>query len=228
MKTVIIDNLECVLVGNESATQAVVLFHGYGANMHDLAGLHSMLKFERDTCFYFPNGPISLGLSAYMDARAWFNIDEKALELAMSRGEHRDFTCMSSEHFEPILAQLEQFCLGLKKNYKSLIIGGFSQGTMLSSHLLMRLQNQLTAVILFSGVLVDKVKMDRYQSSFKLPIFQSHGENDPILAFDGAKELAHFFKNFNPDHRFCQFKGQHEIPMFALKSLNSFISEFGL
>ena len=71
-----------------------------------------------------------------MEGRAWFNIDMAELEQAMRTGSHRAFEDKNPEEFQKALPLVKTFINNLSKDYDEVIIGGFSQGAMISSHLL--------------------------------------------------------------------------------------------
>lgn len=229
MKIETINGLETAIVGDKNAKQAFIICHGYGANMHDLAPLAQFIKTSLPTCFFFPNAPIKLAMSPYFDSRAWFPIDMAALEKAMQSGGFRDFTGHASEEFYQALAVLGRYLEPFFESYESVIIGGFSQGAMLSSHLMMNYQNKLAAAVILSGVLIDEEKFSSYQATVSdFAVYQSHGTNDPVLEYNASLALRDKLLNFKCDHHFTSFNGAHEIPQQVLVELNQFLSKKGL
>lgn len=204
---------------DNQAIKNFVLIHGYGASMHDLFDLH---QFCPDFNGYFPNGPMSLG-GGMMMARAWFPIDEMALQKAMMAGTHRDLAGYEPEGLDQMVDVIEAF---VRENIEGkVVLGGFSQGAMLATHLIGRLQDKISGLVLFSGNLVDQDRLaqslNEMHSTF--PVFQSHGTSDPILGFSGALNLKNLLEQSGLDVELHEFSGQHEIPMDILRHWSSFM-----
>src|SRR5262245_32970848 len=128
--------VETLIVEGDDPSVGVVFLHGYGANMHDLFPLWE-LWHEKSFNWYFPNGVLPLPMG-YYEGRAWFSIDMEKLEKAMREGTHRDMKDSTPPELDSTLHQLELFLLEIQKKHKKVILGGFSQGAMCSSHLAMR------------------------------------------------------------------------------------------
>jgi phospholipase/carboxylesterase len=203
-------------------SRAIIMLHGYGANNLDLAGLSSMI--DMGGTWFFPNGPIDLAFSPFYESRAWFPIDQKAMEEAMRSGGFRDFSKPASEPFIHALEAILPFIQEISARYKQVWIGGFSQGAMLASHLLAKFPKVFYGGILFSGVLVDRLLIEGYHpEKTQLNIFQSHGRSDQVLSFKGASELSLFFSEKAKNHYFMAFEGGHEIPPSVIVKLNTYL-----
>lgn len=219
-----ITNIEYILTDNQ-AKIAVVLFHGYGANMQDLWGLCELIEGHKDYDWIFPNGTISLS-NMMPNARAWFPIDIQELELAMAQGRHRTYADKYPSEFADILKTTEAFIQNLAKSYDSIIIGGFSQGSMLATHLCLTKSIEAKALICFSSTLIGEKELLRATShNEKLPVFQSHGKHDPILSYADALRLKQFFDEHNYPVEFIAFNGGHEIPFEVINGWNKFMQK---
>lgn len=213
----VISGIECLSVKTSHAKNAVILFHGYGANMHDLYPLMGMWE-KPETDFYFPNGILPLEMGAY-GGRAWFPIDMQKLQLYMMRGEHRNMDNDVPENAEKTLDQLTELVKTISENYEKVIVGGFSQGAMCSSHLMMRLE-KISGVILLSGNLVNQSGLNKKGS---IPFYQSHGRHDPILSFEGAQRLNKKLNDLGYQGSLDAFDGGHEIPMQVINNVSKFL-----
>ena len=49
-------DLQVITVSSETKNSAVVLLHGYGADAQDLSPLSGMIKSDKKTAWYFPDG----------------------------------------------------------------------------------------------------------------------------------------------------------------------------
>lgn len=214
-----IDTLE---VSGENKEVGVILIHGYGASMHDLFPLWEMWHQEGFN-WYFPNGVLPLP-GAYFGGRAWFSIDIAALEEAMRTGKLRDMKNNVPAEFDSTLAALETFVQEVSKRHKKLIIGGFSQGAMCSSHLAMNEKLNLDGLILMSGALIAQDKFPERVGG--LPFYQSHGTQDQILSIQGGKDLHEKLGKLGFLGEFHEFRGGHEIPTSVLHGVKDFLKKF--
>jgi phospholipase/carboxylesterase len=167
---------------------------------------------------------LDLAFSPFYESRAWFPIDQKAMEEAMLSGGFRDFSKAASQPFINALDAILPFIQAISSRYQQVLIGGFSQGAMLASHLLAKFPNVFVGGILFSGVLVDRLLIEGYHSEkTQLNIFQSHGRSDQVLSFKGAAELSLFFSEKAKNHYYMAFEGGHEIPPSVIVKLNTYL-----
>lgn len=217
-------NLKYLKINNQSK-KLMILLHGYGASMNDLYPLGEYVQNAKSFDWIFPNAPIELQFMGMHSAHAWFPIDERALESAMMRGEHRKFHDLYPDEFDIALNLLEKFIEA--QNYTEIHIGGFSQGAMLSSHLQSYRVKNLKSLSLLSANLIGQDQLERVLSqSHKVPFFQSHGKVDNVLSYEYAKDLFESLKLGGLQGEFVSFNGGHEIPMDVLSKWNEFLGRF--
>lgn len=216
-------NIEAIHIKGRT-DRAVILFHGYGASMDDLAPLHQYLDPQGEWHWYFPNGPVRIPFGVQWEGRAWFPIDMAEVERAMQAGTHRDFSASAPAQFYEAVEGAENFVKEVQSKHKEVIIGGFSQGSMLASHIAMRHQVPLKGLVLLSGTLVDRQRLAESKAT-PLPFFQSHGESDPILGYQHAQSLHKQLTEQGHPGVFSGFRGGHEIPESVLRGLQLFLRE---
>jgi phospholipase/carboxylesterase len=225
----IITNIETTVIENapeHNSDMAVVMLHGYGANMHDLKPLGDVTKGSEHFTWYFPNAPIQLEISPHMDSRAWFPIDMAELERAMQEGRFRDFGKPANNEFFIALQKVQNFLEEIFTSHQTVILAGFSQGAMLASHLAMINCHKINALMIYSGVLLDSAKFDSYPVDHLFPIVQSHGKLDPVLNIEAAHTLQAKFVEKGFEHKFIEFNGGHEIPQIVLDASALLLSSF--
>lgn len=216
--------LEFVSSGTQGAKTAVVLFHGYGANCHDLLGLADFIKIHGDAQFYFPNGLLEVPLGPFATGRAWFPIDMQALDRLMQKGEYRDFQAHRPDGLQRAHDMAHEFLTEVSQNHDRLIVGGFSQGAMLSTDLILANSVSVQHLLILSGAYLNKdLWLEQAQKLSPISFFQSHGENDPILPYEGAQKLYEDLSEAGHHGVFSGFRGGHEIPLQVLKDLSSFL-----
>ncbi|MBD64368.1 MAG: esterase [Halobacteriovoraceae bacterium] len=215
-------NLEFLDIDHHSS-QAIIMLHGFGASMFDLYSLHQVMDRDKKYDWYFPNAPLEL-MPGHLMGRAWFNIDMQELELAMQKGEHRKFADKEPSELFKGVSLVESFIKARSSQYDKIILGGFSQGAMVSSHLALNTDLSIEKLILFSGTLIAREKLLKAQNKNRLRFFQSHGKNDPVLEYAQAKELFEALKLLGHTGEFVSFEGAHEIPMEVLSKVSQFLN----
>ncbi|MCS6798242.1 MAG: dienelactone hydrolase family protein [Myxococcota bacterium] len=198
----------------------VVLLHGFGAPGTDLVGLWRVLRAPRGVRFAFPEAPIDLG-PAYAGGRAWWRIDVAALERALQRGELRDLSRSEPEGLaearRALIAALDAMLAALQVPVGRLVLGGFSQGAMLSLDVALRTAIPMAGLCLMSGTfLCEHEWRPRMPARAGLPVVLSHGRQDPLLPFALAERLRDALHDAGLDVRFVPFHGVHEIPPIVL------------
>jgi phospholipase/carboxylesterase len=207
----------------------VILLHGFGAPGDDLVPLADVLDVPAGTRWMFPEGPLSLNMG-FGDSRAWWMIDMDRLEADRAAGRVRDLSnevpkglAQAREALEAFLNQLPHV---MTVDYKKTVIGGFSQGAMLTCDLVMRTAFPFAGLVQLSGSLL--ARQDWRPSVGKrtgLPVFQSHGTQDPILPYVMAERLRDELTRTGLSVEWHQFRGGHQIPEPVLRRLSSFLTK---
>ncbi|MFP5490099.1 MAG: alpha/beta hydrolase [Bacteriovoracia bacterium] len=206
-----------------STDAAVVLLHGYGADMNDLAPLRRFLDPESKWHWYFPNGPVRVPFGGMWEGRAWFPIDMVELEKAMREGRHRMFADKRPPEFVEALSLMSEEVRQLQKKHSQVVLGGFSQGAMLATHLAAHLHP--AALVILSGTLLDRAGLEAAVAPDGIPFFQSHGDADPLLSLAQAKDLYQVLESKKWQGLWAPFRGGHEIPAPILQTLNNFLRQ---
>jgi len=208
---------------------AIILLHGFGAPGDDLVPLADVMRAPAGTRWMFPEGPLSLNMG-FGDSRAWWMIDMARLEADRAAGRLRDLSAEVPPGLPQAREALERFLTTLPRlmpiNYKKTVIGGFSQGAMLSCDVVMRSAFPFAGLIQLSGSLL--ANQDWRPSVGKragLPVFQSHGTQDPILPYVMAERLRDELTHAGLSVEWYSFRGGHEIPEPVLNRLSGFITK---
>ncbi len=206
----------------------VVLLHGFGAPGDDLVALWQYLKVPSDVRFLFPAAPLSLNMGFGGDARAWWMLDMERITQARAQGQW-DALSQEVPRGLPSARQQVEDVLGLAREHlavptQSLVLGGFSQGAMLSTDLVLHSDIPFAGLALLSGTLIAKQEwLTRLPNRQGLPVFQSHGADDPILAFSMAQQLRNHIQTAGLPVSWVEFQGGHEIPIQVLNGLSTFL-----
>lgn len=209
--------------GKESAP-TIVLFHGYGASAYDLYPLHQVIGAPPGTNWIFPDGHLPVPLGPGYFGRAWFPIDMEALNRAMMMGTYRDFSGSTPAGLEEARDKALGMLSALGIPFNELIIGGFSQGAMLSTDLALRHESNPKGLVILSGTLLNRdIWAELLLKKGSLTFFQSHGRNDPVLGYPPAKELNEMLRSSGMVGEFVSFPGGHEIPYEVIEGVTRYI-----
>ena len=186
----------------------LVLLHGYGSNKEDLFGLQPYFKGINLVCF---QAPIDMGTGGY----AWYPIDW-----------NNGAKIINSEE----VASAKSLVLDAVNQWTSsnqisgrLVLGGFSQGAILS-------------IAVYAGgfradgyVFLSGYALPEYHhllSSFEsqIPIFQSHGTEDPVIPFEWAKATSKLLAT-NPNYNFYEYAMGHNLNMPCIVKLQEFLNK---
>ncbi|MCB0378384.1 MAG: hypothetical protein KDD33_07820 [Bdellovibrionales bacterium] len=206
----------------DNSRSCIVMFHGYGADANDLASLTSLFSFDQDVDWFFPQGVLQVPISPMMSGRAWFEIRVGDLD-PLVKGEVPDLPL--DPQTLKTLQSVTDFLNHLGTLYENVMIGGFSQGGILTSHAFYRLNFSPRALVLLSSFLISPSSFPTLPEALKVPFFQSHGQGDPVLSIKGAQKLFAKLKGLGLPGTWVDFHGGHEIPMIVISSLQKFLNQ---
>lgn len=217
-------HLEYKHISNNSK-KAIFILHGYGASMDDLAGLGNYLDPNGDFDWFFPNAPLKVDIGMHVEGRAWFPIDMNDLQKAIMSGTFRSFADKQPENFFESIKHVNDFILSNSEKYESIVMGGFSQGSMVTSHLL-NISKKTKAYICLSGTLLNQDVLEKSLAQTEpIHFFQSHGKSDQVLEYSQAMNLFEFLKYHRLQGEFVSFEGGHEIPPVVLDKCKAFLNK---
>ena len=109
---------------------------------------------------------------------------------------------------------------------EQLVVGGFSQGAMLSLDVALHTDRPLAGLVLLSGTLIARPEWEpRLPARRGLRVLQSHGRQDPLLPFSVAEQLRDLMAQNGLSVDFIPFHGAHQIPDKVLDRLGAFVGE---
>jgi phospholipase/carboxylesterase len=205
----------------------VVLLHGFGAPGDDLVALSDYLDAPAGTRFLFPEAPLPVPMG-YPNSRAWWMIDMARIQADRAAGKIRDISNEIPRGLLEARVRITSFLEELHRTVgappQQTMLGGFSQGAMLSCDALLHSMQPYAGLIQLSGTLVAKQEWGPLLLKRKgLPLFQSHGTEDPILDYVMAERLRDEFLQAKLNVDWQPFRGGHEIPELVLRRLGLFL-----
>ena len=235
LKRETISGLECITVGLENRKAAVdgvvVLCHGYGAPGTDLVSISAEYFSEKtqptpSVVFIFPAAPLEI--EPGFDGRAWWPIDVQRLQDMIQTGESHHLADVIPERLELCRGMIDEIISTAMDRWslpgKRILIGGFSQGAMLATDVMLQSKNELGGLIAWSGTLINQAAW-RQLASKRPPfsVIQTHGFWDPILPFSGAVDLRELLRSAGHSVDFQSFQGYHTIPPSAINTFRTFV-----
>jgi phospholipase/carboxylesterase len=207
----------------------VILLHGFGAPGDDLVSLADVLNVPTGTRFVCPEGPLSLSFGP-SDARAWWLIDMARIAADQAAGRVRDLSQDIPEGLAPARETMLAFLKEVEQTFdadpRKTVLGGFSQGAMLSCDVALRTAQSYAGLIQLSGTLLATQEwVPLLQKRKGLPVFQSHGMQDELLPYVGAERLRNTLSKSGLAVEWHSFRGGHEIPRSILQRLGPFITK---
>jgi len=210
----------------------VVLLHGFGAPGDDLVPLFRQLDVPHNVRFAFPAGPLDLRTlgAGYAGGRAWWMIDVAALDAAMRGGTREDRSDRVPDGLvearAAIVTVLDELETRLHAPRDKTVLGGFSQGAMLSLDVALRSERRFGGLALMSGTIIARHEWEPlFEKLSSVKVMQAHGRSDPLLPFGTAERLRDRLREAKADVRWVEFPGGHTITGSVLEELGRLVRE---
>ena len=198
---------------------SVIFLHGLGADGFDFQEIFTRLQFNKIR-FILPHAtyqPITINQGFEM--RAWYDLYDLSLE--------KDEDEIGMKRSSVFIYQLieEQISLGIDSN--KIIIGGFSQGAVMSFYLGLRYQKKLGGIAALSGYLPLKEKLlNPIQNDLiNIPIFMAHGLYDNVINITIANNSFEKLSNKFTSTNFEKYEMGHEICEKEIDDLSIFFNQ---
>jgi phospholipase/carboxylesterase len=224
--------IETRVVGTPGRPRAaVVLFHGFGVPGDDLVYLSRELSLGGNTWLVLPAGLLDLG--EQLDAsctgkRGWWSADSRRLKLALLTGQVQLAARAAGDQRASARHRIAEFFtalqaeLGLASN--RIVLGGFSQGAILSLDFLLHDPRTWAGLAFLSGTLVDLAELRLLAGERAgTRALVSHGRLDPYLPFPLARQLNDELVQAGWIVTFLPFEGRHSIPGDVCSRLSTFV-----
>lgn len=195
----------------------IILFHGFGADAHDLESLKDYITVISPVNYRFPNGVFEVPIGPGWTGRAWW-----PLVLSSLPSDWSDYT---PEPMDKLIPAILKMITDLKVPWNKIILGGFSQGAMLATELYLQAPEQPLGLISMSGSLIrQSVWSEKLEKRAGAKIFLCHGEYDQVLPIQGSQKLLNLCKQKGLVCQWLTFPGGHEIPPKALNGISQYIN----
>ena len=197
LNTIILEPLSKVKPKN-----AVILCHGYGGDGKDISILAGYWRsYLPDTIFICPDAPEKCDASP--SGFQWFDLMDQTPEQILSK------SLVAEIKLNKFIDEVKE------KNSLSanqIVIGGFSQGCMISLQTGIKRKDKINSIIGYSGKIIDTEHLGKNIAS-RPNIILMHGDMDQVVTIDGLLEAKDFFSKNNYQIETKIFKNcEHRIP----------------
>ena len=207
--------LDAIVRGGDGPPSLVML-HGYGSNAGDWLQLEHKLQVPQQGRLVFPQGP----LRGPRGSRGWWwlNIDGH-----IPPGQrYPDFSTANPGGLKVASSLVRKLLVNVPQ---PIVLGGFSQGAMLSAEIAFQTDQDLAALVLLSGTTVNEAGWaERLPGRRLMPIFIAHGRQDGVLPFATMERFQERLKATGLNVTWFPFDGGHDIPDAVIAALNQFLS----
>ena len=184
----------------QSPTAAVtlILLHGLGSDEQDMFGLAELIDEQVEViCLRAPH--------TYGPGYAWFDIQWTGAGIKVDE----------DEYWEAVGILAHEIVTLQKSN---LILGGFSQGAMMSLGLITKFPQLVSACVLLSGRGIENPCKE-----FIGRIFQGHGKFDEVIPVSEARKLNADLLHLGDNYEYHEYEIGHSINDQELGDLNSWL-----
>ena len=186
----------------------VICLHGRGADANDLADLAPMLDGGDGYRFLFPNAPKPF--EPYPGMRfgwSWFDgWPPTPQSIAASRALLLDF--------------IDQAVAQFGAPDGKLIIGGFSQGGVMSIDCGFRTTQQVAGIVVMSGAAFE----DDLPELRAIPLFIAHGLADEVVPVLTARRARRLFEEHGLDPEYHELPIGHQVSQEEIDLVRDFIA----
>lgn len=195
---------------------ALVLLHGYGSKADDWLQFEHKIQVPQNGRLVFPQGP----LRGPNGARGWWWLD---IEGHVPAGErYPDYSTDSPGGIKVASRLVRKLLAGVPG---PIVLGGFSQGAMLSAEIAFQTDQDLAALVLIGGTTVNEAAwVDRFPGRRLMPIFIAHGRHDGVLSFAVMERFQARIKAAGLNVTWFPHGGGHDIPDDVVVALNTFLA----
>lgn len=199
----------------QEALPLMVLFHGYGADMQDLAGLAPYFSIKAHVVCLQGSRTTPFG------GRAWFDLEylpdgdlrfDEARALQAGRDAATVVKALMTRDDLPV---------------NQLIVGGFSQGAAIAMLVSLIIPEKTNGIMLLSGRHPERIELlIREKSALNhFQVFVGHGIHDPVLPIANGRNLREFWRQLPVALTYHEYPMGHEINQQELMDVNQWLRQ---
>ena len=197
LNTIILDP-----ISKEKPKNAIILCHGYGGDGKDISLLANYWRnYLPETIFICPDAPEKCVASP--TGFQWFDLMDQTPEQVLAK------SLVAENKLNKLIDEVKE-----KNNLSAdqIIIGGFSQGCMITLQTGLKRKDKINSVIGYSGRIIDTEHLSKNINS-RPNVILMHGDLDQVVPIDSFLEAKEFFGKNNYEIETKIFKNcEHRIP----------------
>ncbi len=194
----------------------VIMLHGFGAHMGDLAGLAPAIE-DRGYVYACPNAPLAFDFGGGHVGYGWMPRQNAAPPEEVEAARENSETLLAGffdEVFEKLNATPGRVALL-----------GFSQGGAMTYRCGLPRPEVFAGLVALSAAIFDpEILRPKLPNTRNQPIFVAHGTGDMQIAVDTARATRSFLQaeGFQPEYR--EYGMGHEIPFEVIRDLQPWLT----
>ena len=189
----------------------VIMLHGFGANMEDLAGLSPVID-PRGYVYAFPNGPESLELAPGYVGYSWTHPERR-------RDPEED-----AKSREKLLGFFGEVMEAYGVEPGNAVLGGFSQGGRLAYLCGLSKPDLFAGVVALGAAVFDTEHLlGLLPTERTQPVFVGHGEFDPQISVEQARMMRGFLEAEGYQTEYHEYAMGHEISRQLIGDLSTWL-----
>ncbi len=189
-------------ISKQKPKNAVILCHGYGGDGNDISILANYWKnYLPDTIFICPDAPERCAVSSV--GYQWFDLMDQSKQQILTK------SLVAEMKLNQLIDEVK-----VQNNLQAdkIILGGFSQGCMISLQTGIKRRDKINSIIGYSGKIIDTEHLSKNIVS-RPKVILMHGDKDEIVPINFFLEAKEFFIKNNYPIELKSFKNcEHRIP----------------
>jgi phospholipase/carboxylesterase len=216
----------------ESERTTLVLLHGFGVPSTDLTWLSEALvalasENGDPLQVILPAAPHALDPATPHGGRLWFPIDMAEFGMALLGQRWDELAAYRPTGLPEASEQLEAALSSLSARTRGrLVVGGFSQGALVTAHWALRTALRPTGLVLLSAMMMCESEWQPLMSECAgLPVFQVHPSLDPVVPYDLGCRLRTAMRDSGMHVAFHETPPGHYIHVSVAELLTGWLRE---
>lgn len=191
----------------------IVMLHGFGANMQDLAGIAPVLN-PTGYVYAFPNGPEAMELGPGYVGYSWTHPERRR-----DPEEDAKTRTMLNSFFKEVMEQYNV-------QPGNAVLGGFSQGGRMAYACGLGKPALFAGVMALSAAVFDTEPLRELLPTERTqPVFIAHGDADTTVSVDQARMTRDFLEAEGYHPVYNEYPMGHEISRALLSDMTTWLQE---
>jgi phospholipase/carboxylesterase len=217
-----IELLQTIEIETGPAPSAAILWlHGLGADGNDFVPIVRELNLpeELPIRFVFPHAPmIPVTLNGGYVMRAWYDISFDGVQ----KRPDADGIRASQAAIERLIEREKTRGIAAER----IVLAGFSQGGAITLQTGLRHAERLAGMMVLSSYLplADSVPDERNEANAQTPIFMAHGQDDPVIAIELAKQSVEQLQALGYPVDWHEYPMEHSVCLPEMADISAWLA----